>query len=230
MRAASGRIGVTDRAAPLWERRGSILGKPRPDARDPATCAGLNCANPTAPANDRECHGRGGSFLPLMRGMRAMMDACIHIEPGRSPVLPTRTGLLNAQAPTSVTSWWGLFYARPVARLPGRQSPRGQRRSPLWVIALVNGSLRDAGGAPERYPEAAASDLIVPLRTRSVDAMSVTDCFSKWLISSDFHPMGSIPMPQIVTRATPINLHVSQKCDIIAVSQKCDTKESSKEV
>ena len=144
------RIGVTDRAAPLWERRGSILGKPRPDARDPATCAGLNCANPTAPADDRECHCRGGSFLPLMRGMRAMMDACIHIEPGRSPGLPTRTGLLNAQPPPVSPPGGGFF-------MPARwRACRGvrvidERDRPIEeVVADLEDSARDAAAAGPR--------------------------------------------------------------------------------
>lgn len=76
------------------------MGKPRPDARDPATCAGLTCANPAALGHDRESQTRGGGFLSLTRDMRVTMSSCIHIDTRVGPLgLPARTGLLTAHTP-----------------------------------------------------------------------------------------------------------------------------------
>lgn len=85
----------------------------------------------------------GGGFLPLMRGMRAMMDACIHIEPGRSPVLPTRTGLLNAQPPPVSPPGGGFFMP---ARRRACHAVRALEVSGdllYGLIALVNDPLRE---------------------------------------------------------------------------------------
>lgn len=100
MWAATGRMGVIDRAAPSgscvvlsWVNR-------FPEARDPATCAGLTCANPAAPATDWESQCRGGGFLSLMRDARATISACIHIDTRVGPLgLPARTGLLTCTCP-----------------------------------------------------------------------------------------------------------------------------------
>ena len=76
------------------------MGKPRPDARGPATCAGLTCANPAALGHDRESQARGGGSLSLIWDTGVTMIACIHIDTRVGPLgLPARTGPLIAHAP-----------------------------------------------------------------------------------------------------------------------------------
>lgn len=97
MWAATGRIAGNRSCGPFGELRGSLLGKPRPDARDPATCAGLTCANPAALGHDRESQARGGGSLSLFRDMRATMIACTHIDTRTAP------GLARAHGPPNCT-------------------------------------------------------------------------------------------------------------------------------
>ena len=56
------------------------MGKPRPDAIGPATCAGLTCANPAALGHDRESQARGGGILSLFWDTHATMSVCIHMD------------------------------------------------------------------------------------------------------------------------------------------------------
>ena len=101
------------------------MGKPRPDARDPAACAGLTCANPAASATDRESQCRGGDSLSLTRDTRATMNACIHIDTRVGPLgLPARTGLLTCTRPHRNKRPGGGFYMPGVftARLSSHHS------------------------------------------------------------------------------------------------------------
>ena len=100
MWAASGRIAVTDRAAHSWSCAVLYWVNRFPEARDPATCAGLTCANPTALGHDRESQARGGGSLSLTRDTHATMIACMNIDTRVGPLgLPARTGLLTAHCP-----------------------------------------------------------------------------------------------------------------------------------
>ena len=112
-----GRIGQQIPALPSFHtfRAGTSWVNRLPEVRDPATCAGLTCANPAAPGNDRECHARGGGFLSLTWDTRVTMSACMHIDTRVGPLgLPARTGLLTAHAPTGQAPRWGLRYMRGV--------------------------------------------------------------------------------------------------------------------
>lgn len=209
MRATSGRIEVIDRAAPFWELRGSLLGKPRPDARDPATCAGLNCANPAAPAIDRECHGRGSGFLSLIRDVCVMMDACIHIGTGSVPGLAHAHGPPKCTSPHQCHLLVGAFLCPPGGEPAWpSESSRSAETSSMGHIVRSESSMR-----PPRAREthdAADNDLIAPLcpHIRRCD-----DCYnrvSKWLISNDFHPATDTLSPNMATYPPPPLAHVAK--------------------
>lgn len=94
------RIEVTDRSASSGSWAVLSWANRFPEARGPATCAGLTCANPAACATDRECHCRGGGSLSLTRDTHATMIACMNIDTRVGPLgLPARTGLLTAHCP-----------------------------------------------------------------------------------------------------------------------------------
>ena len=121
MWVATGRMGVTDRAAPSgscavlsWVNRA-----PTRETRPPALAS--HAQTPPPLQTDRECQCRDGGFYlspgPLM-GRRDILTPSAHIlNQGRPPGLPARTGVLNARDPTRAPAWWGLFYARPVASM-----------------------------------------------------------------------------------------------------------------
>lgn len=138
MCARRGRIGATDPRSGLCFSRTNDRGHDWvnrfPEARDPATCAGLTCANPAALATDRECQCRGGGFLSLTRDTRATMHVCMNIDTRVGPLgLPARTGVLIAHCPRRFAYFpaGALLYARrfrgghvkPRARRRGRRQP-----------------------------------------------------------------------------------------------------------
>lgn len=111
MWVATGRIWVTDRSAPSGSCAVLSWVNRAPTRETRAARAGLTCANPAAPATDRESQCRGGGFLSLMRDARATMNACIHIDTRVGPLgLPARTGLLTAHSPHRIAPRRGLRY------------------------------------------------------------------------------------------------------------------------